>query len=37
MIVVVVRENEEDLHAGIEYQLSSDVMECVKPITRTLC
>jgi isocitrate dehydrogenase len=34
MDVVVVRENEEDLYAGIEYQLSSDVMECLKLITR---
>src|SRR6266853_6949385 len=34
MDVVVVRENEEDLYAGIEYQLSSDVMECLKLISR---
>jgi isocitrate dehydrogenase len=30
----IVRENEEDLYAGIEYQLSSDVMECLKLISR---
>jgi isocitrate dehydrogenase len=34
MDVVIVRENEEDLYAGIEYQLSSDVMECLKLISR---
>ncbi len=34
MDVVIVRENEEDLYAGIEYQLSADVMESVKLITR---
>ena len=34
MDVVVVRENEEDLYAGIEYRLSPDVYECLKLITR---
>jgi isocitrate dehydrogenase len=34
MNVVVVRENEEDLYAGIEYRLSADVMECLKLISR---
>jgi isocitrate dehydrogenase len=34
MDVVIVRENEEDLYAGIEYQLSADVTESVKLITR---
>jgi len=34
MDVVIVRENEEDLYAGVEYQLSPEVMECVKLITR---
>ncbi len=29
-----VRENEEGLYAGIEYQLSIDVMECLKLIPR---
>src|SRR5207248_5538374 len=30
MNVVIVRENEEDLYAGIEYQLSQEAMECIK-------
>jgi isocitrate dehydrogenase len=34
MDVVIVRENEEDLYAGIEYQISPDVMECLKLISR---
>ncbi len=34
MDVVIVRENEEDLYAGIEYQLSADVYESLKIITR---
>lgn len=34
MDVVIVRENEEDLYAGIEYQLSADVTESIKLITR---
>jgi isocitrate dehydrogenase len=34
MDVVVVRENEEDLYAGIEYQLSPGAMQCLKLITR---
>jgi isocitrate dehydrogenase len=34
MDVVVVRENEEDLYAGMEYQLSPDVIECLKLISR---
>src|SRR5436309_8078073 len=34
MDVVIVRENEEDLYAGLEYQLSPDVMECMKLISR---
>src|SRR5436190_5939483 len=37
MDVVIVRENEEDLYAGIEYQLSPDVMECLKLISRPGC
>src|SRR6186713_58052 len=32
MDVIIVRENEEDLYAGIEYQLSPGVMECIKLI-----
>ena len=34
MDVVIVRENEEDLYAGIEYQLSADVYQSLKIITR---
>ncbi len=37
MDVVIVRENEEDLYAGIEYQISPDVMECLKLISRPGC
>jgi isocitrate dehydrogenase len=34
MDIVIVRENEEDLYAGIEYRLTDDVYECLKLITR---
>jgi isocitrate dehydrogenase len=34
MNIVIVRENEEDCYAGMEYQLSDTVMECLKIITR---
>ena len=34
MDLVVVRENEEDLYAGMEYELSPGVMECLKIISR---
>lgn len=34
MDVVIVRENEEDLYAGIEYQQSDDIVEAIKIITR---
>jgi len=34
MNLVIVRENEEDCYAGMEYQLSDTVMECLKIITR---
>ena len=34
MDVVIVRENEEDLYAGIEYRMSPDVTQCLKLITR---
>jgi isocitrate dehydrogenase len=34
MDVVIVRENEEDLYAGIEHQQSDDVVQCLKLITR---
>ena len=33
MNVVIVRENEEDLYAGIEYRLTADVTQCLKLIT----
>ena len=32
--VVVIRENEEDLYAGIEHQQTADVVQCLKLITR---
>jgi isocitrate dehydrogenase len=31
---VIVRENEEDLYAGIEYQLTPEVTSCIKLISR---
>ncbi len=34
MDVVIVRENEEDLYAGIEHQQTDDVVQCIKIITR---
>ena len=34
MDVVIVRENEEDLYAGIEHQQTPDVMQCLKLISR---
>src|SRR5918912_2160191 len=34
MDVVIVRENEEDLYAGIEYQLTGEVTSCIKLISR---
>ncbi|MCC7237391.1 MAG: NADP-dependent isocitrate dehydrogenase [Bryobacterales bacterium] len=34
MDVVIVRENEEDLYAGVEYQQSPNVMQSIKLITR---
>jgi len=37
MDVVIVRENEEDLYAGIEYRLSETVMQCLKLISRPGC
>ena len=37
MDIVIVRENEEDLYAGIEYRLTADVYECLKLITRPGC
>ncbi|HZT30860.1 MAG TPA: NADP-dependent isocitrate dehydrogenase [Bryobacteraceae bacterium] len=37
MDVVIIRENEEDLYAGIEYRMSGDVMHCLKLISRAGC
>ena len=34
MDLVIVRENEEDLYAGVEYRISANVYECLKLITR---
>lgn len=34
MDVVIVRENEEDCYAGIEYRLSTNVVQTLKPISR---
>jgi len=35
MDVVIVRENEEDLYAGIEHRQTQDVAQCLKLITRS--
>ena len=37
MNVVIVRENEEDLYAGVEYQHTPNVTQCLKLITRPGC
>jgi len=37
MNVVIIRENEEDLYAGIEHQQTQDVVQCLKLITRPGC
>jgi len=37
MDVVIVRENEEDLYAGIEYRQSEETYECLKIVTRSGC
>jgi isocitrate dehydrogenase len=37
MNVVIVRENEEDLYAGIEHRQTRDVYQCLKLITRPGC
>src|SRR5689334_19521311 len=37
MDVVIVRENEEDLYAGIEYQMTPEVTSCIKLISRPGC
>jgi isocitrate dehydrogenase len=35
--LVIVRENEEDLYAGIEHQQSNDVVQCLKLVSRQGC
>ncbi|MGE0497841.1 MAG: NADP-dependent isocitrate dehydrogenase [Ramlibacter sp.] len=37
MNVVIVRENEEDLYAGIEHRQTDEVFQCLKLITRPGC
>lgn len=37
MDLVIVRENEEDLYAGIEYQQTTDSVHAIKLITRSGC
>ena len=37
MDVVIVRENEEDLYAGIEHRQTDQVMQCLKLISRAGC
>ncbi len=37
MDVVIVRENEEDLYAGIEHRQTDQVVQCLKLITRPGC
>ncbi|MCD8504643.1 MAG: NADP-dependent isocitrate dehydrogenase [Burkholderiaceae bacterium] len=37
MNIVIVRENEEDLYAGIEHRQTDDVYQCLKLITRPGC
>jgi isocitrate dehydrogenase len=37
MDMVIVRENEEDLYAGIEHQQTNEVVQCLKLISRPGC
>lgn len=37
MDVVIIRENEEDLYAGIEHRQTDDVYQCLKLVTRPGC
>jgi isocitrate dehydrogenase len=37
MDVVVIRENEEDLYAGIEHQQTPEVVQCLKLVSRPGC
>jgi isocitrate dehydrogenase len=37
MDLVIIRENEEDLYAGIEHQQTDEVIQCLKLISRPGC
>lgn len=37
MDIVIIRENEEDLYAGIEHQHTNEVVQCLKLISRPGC
>ncbi len=37
MDVVIIRENEEDLYAGIEYRHDDETFECLKLVTKSGC
>jgi len=37
MDLVIIRENEEDLYAGIEHRQTADVVQCLKLMTRPGC
>ena len=37
MDVVIIRENEEDLYAGVEHQQTDEVIQCLKLISRPGC
>ena len=37
MDIVIVRENEEDLYAGIEHQQTDEVVQCLKLISKPGC
>ncbi len=37
MDIVVIRENEEDLYAGIEHQQTQEVVQCLKLVSRPGC
>lgn len=37
MDIIIVRENEEDLYAGIEHQQTDEVIQCLKLISRPGC
>lgn len=37
MDIVIIRENEEDLYAGIEHQQTDEVIQCLKLVSRPGC